>query len=178
MIRTTAIAIAVVMASALASAAQAQASAYSPPEGDFSVAFPAEPEVQIRPAHRSHDIGRRRYVAQEPARAMIVAIDDYPDGELPQAADAGVYDKILRSRADDENAQLVSTRAARLSGRPCLEGMLVGTNGAVEEVRVLMVGDRLYQLTYVHPDGADPAGADATFFGSFKITSVGPSAAR
>lgn len=167
MIRTTALAI--VMASTLAGAGQVQP-LYAPPEGDFSVDFPDAPAVQTRPAHRSHDIGRRRYVAQEPARALIVAIDDYPDGVLPQSADAGVYDKMLRGRAEDDNAQLVSTRAARLSGRPCLEGTLVDMNGVVEEVRVLMVGDRIYQLTYAHPDGADPAGADTAFFGSFKIT--------
>ena len=172
MIRATVLAI--VAASALAGAARAQSSPYSPPEGDFSVDFPAQPEVQIRPAHRSHDIGHRRYVEQEPTRALVVAIDDYPDGELPQSADAGVYDKMLRARADNDSAQLVSTRPARLSGRPCLEGRLVDMNGVVEEVRVLLVGDRLYQLSFVHPDGADPAGADTAFFGSFRITPANP----
>jgi hypothetical protein len=173
-IRTTALAL--VMASALTATARAQTAPYTPPEGDFSVDFPAQPEVQIRPAHRSRDVAHRRYVTQEPARALVVAIDDYPDGVLPQAADAGVYDKMLRTRADDDNAQLVSTRPARLSGRPCLEGRIVDTNGVVEEIRVLMVGDRIYQLTFVHPDGADPAGADAAFFSSFKISPANPSA--
>jgi hypothetical protein len=170
--------LALVMATALTAAAWAQTSPYTPPEGDFSVDFPAQPEVQIRPAHRSRDVAHRRYVAQETARALVVAIDDYPDGVLPQSADGGVYDKILRTRADDDNAQLVSTRPARLSGRPCLEGKIVDTNGVVEEIRVLLVGDRIYQLTFVHPDGADPAGADAAFFSSFKITPAGSSPVR
>lgn len=167
MSRTAALALAFALAAAAAGRTEAP---YAPSEGDFSVAFPNAPSVTSQPAHRSHDVAHRRYFAQEPSRAMEVAIDDYPQGELPQVPDAGVYDKILRTRAENENAQLVFTRAARLAGRPCLEGALLDMNGVAEEVRVLIVGDRMYQLTYIHPDGIDPAGADAAFFGSFKIT--------
>lgn len=174
MIRYAALALALLAAGAGLARAQ---SLYVPPEGDFSVAFPAAPSVTSQPAHRSHDVAHRRYVEQEPSRVMIVAIDDYPDGELPQSADAGIYDKILRDKAEDEKAQLVSTRAARLAGKPCLEGTLTDANGVVQEVRVLLIGDRMYQLTYVHPDGVDPAGADAAFFASFRITGSAGSAA-
>ncbi len=159
----------VLLAWTAASAISAQGP-YAPPEADFSIAFPAAPTVQSRPAHRSHDVAYRRYVDQEPSRALIVAIDDYPEGSLPPSPDGGVYDKLLRNRAADDQAQLMSTKPARLSGHPSLEGTLVDMNGNVEVVRVLMLGDRLYQLTYVHPDGADPAGADAAFFSSFRIT--------
>jgi hypothetical protein len=154
---------------ATASVAAGQA-LYSPPEADFSIAFPATPTVQVKPAVRSHDIGRRRYVAQEPSRAFIVAIDEYPDGELPQLVDAGVYDHILRDRAGDDPTSLVSTKPARLSGRPCLEGTFREPDGVVEVVRVLMIGDKVYQLTFAHPDGADQPDAASAFFGSFKLT--------
>ena len=154
---------------ALATAAGAQA-LYSPPEGDFAIAFPQTPSVQSRPANRSKDIASRRYVDQERARAMIVSIEDYPDGVLPASADGGVYDHLLRSIAEDRGGQLVSTRAARLSGRPCLQGEITDPGGETEVVRVLMVGQRVYQLTYALPEGADPAGADVAFFNSFKIT--------
>lgn len=143
-------------------------SLYAPAEGDFEIAFPAAPEVQSKPANRSRDVAKRRYVVQEPSRAMIVSIDDYPDGDLPAAANGGVYDRMLRNRAEDEDAQLLSTRPARLSGRPCLEGAILA-KGAVEIVRILMDGQRVWELTYALPEGADPAGADAAFFSSFRI---------
>jgi hypothetical protein len=146
---------------------------YTPPEADFNVAFPSAPTVQSKPAERSHDIGRRRYVDQEPTRAFVVAIDEYPDGVLPQLVDAGVYDHILRDRAGDDPTRLVSTRAARLSGKPCLEGTFHEPDGEVEVVRVLMVGAKIYQLTYAHAEGAEQPEVAAAFFNSFKLTPGG-----
>lgn len=158
----------------IAAVAVASAQAlYSPPEADFSVAFPATPTVQVKPAKRSHDIGYRRYVAQEPSRAFIVAIDEYPDGQLPQLVDGGVYDHLLRDRAGDDPTRLVSTRAARLSGRPCLEGTFKDPDGVIEVVRVLMIGDKIYQLTFAHPEEADQPEAAAAFFNSFRLTPPG-----
>ena len=154
---------------ALATAAGAQA-LYSPPEGDFTIAFPESPTVQSRPANRSKDIALHRYVDQERARAMVVSIEDYPDGVLPASANGGVYDHLLRSMAEDRGGQLITTRAARLAGRPCLEGQIMDPSGDVETVRVLMIGDRIYELTYALPEGADPAGGDKAFFESFRIT--------
>jgi hypothetical protein len=162
-------ALALAALAAFAAAAGAQA-LYSPPEGDFSIAFPSAPSVQSKPANRSKDIASRRYVDEERGRVMVVSIEDYPDGDLPAAADGGVYDHLLRSLAENRNGQLISTRAERLSGRPCLEGQIMDPNGEIEIVRVLMIGDRIYQLTYALPEGADANGADAAFFGSFRIT--------
>ena len=154
---------------AIAPAAVAQA-LYSPPEADFSVAFPGPPRVQVEPAIKSHDIGRRRYMAQEPNGAYIVSIDEYPDGQLPQLVDAGVYDHILRDHAGDNPTRLVSTKPARLAGRPCLEGTFHQPDGVVEVIRVLVIGDRIYELTFAHSEEADRPDAASAFFGSFKLT--------
>ena len=163
-------AIVIAAVAALAAGAAFAQALYSPPEGDFTVDFPQAPSVQSRPANRSKDIAVRRYVDQERGRALIVSIQDYPDGILPASADAGVYDHLLRNIAEDRGAMLVNTRAARLSGRPCLEGVLAQPGQDSEYVRVLMLGTRVYELTYALPEGADPAGGDQAFFNSFKIT--------
>jgi hypothetical protein len=157
------------LALALARTAGAQA-VYSPPEGDFSVAFGQTPHVASKPANRSKDIAVRRYVDQGPGRALVVSIEDFPDGDLPAAADGGVYDRMLRSYADDHDGRLVATKAARLSGRPCLQGQVLEHGAETTDIiRVLMIGDRIYQLIYAMPEGADPQGADDAFFNSFKI---------
>jgi hypothetical protein len=164
----------VILGLALALAATAVAAVgqalYSPPEADFTVAFPGPPKVQVQPAIKSHDIGRRRYMAQEPSRYFVVAIDQYPDGQLPQLVDAGVYDHILRDHAGDNPTRLVSTKPARLAGRPCLEGTFHQPDGVVEVIRVLMIGDTLYELTFAHPEDADQVEAASAFFSSFKLT--------
>ena len=154
---------------AAAAAASAQA-LYSPPEGDFQIAFPDAPQVAFRPANRSKDVATRRYVDEQQSRAMFVSIQDFPQGNLPPLADAGVYDRVLRNLAEERMGRLIGTRAARLAGRPCLEGQIMDPDGAVEIVRVLMIGDRLYEVTYALPEGAEPQGADAAFFASFRIT--------
>jgi hypothetical protein len=154
----------------LASGGVAAAQAlYAPPEADFTIAFQSPPTVQVKPAERSHDIGRRRYVDQEPTHLFMVSIDEYPDGALPQLVDAGVYDHILRDHAGDNPNRLVSTRPARLSGRPCLEGFFRNPDDTVEQIRVLMIANRIYQLAYIHAQGAEQPEAAAAFFNSFKI---------
>ena len=135
------------------------------------MAFAAAPDVKVQPAKRSKDVAFRRYVEQGPSRALVVAIDQYPDGALPQLADAGVYDRLLRGHAEDSGSELISTRAARMSGRPCLEGLFKDMEGSVEVVRVLIQGNRIWRLTYAHADGDPSAQAGASaFFGSFKLT--------
>ncbi len=162
---------AVLILASLAAAATAAAQAlYSPPEGDFQIAFPDAPQVAIRPANRSKDIASRSYVDQQQSRAMIVSIRDFPPGNLPPSADGGVYDRVLRNLAEERMGRLIGTRPARLAGRPCLEGQIMDADGAVEISRVLIIGDRLYELTYALPEGVEAQGADAAFFASFRLT--------
>ena len=143
---------------------------YVPPEGDFSVVFPATPNVQTRPAERSKDIGLRRYTVNGAANAFVVAIDAYPPDILPQSPNGGVYDHLLRTYAEDGDTRLISTRPARLAGLPCLEGTYADKNDNGEIVRVLVVGDVIWKLTYAY--AADVTGRDAAdaFFASFQIT--------
>ncbi len=142
---------------------------YVPPEGDFSIAFPAPPTAQAQPAKRMNDVSIRRYVVQQGGRAFVLLVEQYPQGVLPPSANAAVYDRLLRSHADDSNTELISTRPARLAGLPSLEGTFKDTDGDVEVLRVLMLNDRIYRLTCARAPGLDDAGEAGAFFGSFKI---------
>ena len=154
---------------ALAQVRPAALMPWTPPEADFSVSFAATPHVQTRPAERSKDIGLRRYSDAQGGEAFVVSIDAYPPDILPHSADSGVYDHMLRAHAEDSETQLVSTRPARLSGRPCLEGTFADKDDNGEIVRILVVGDVIWKLTWAHvADISDRAAADA-FFASFKL---------
>ena len=131
--------------------------------------FPMTPTVQTRPAHRSNDIAERRYVDEENGRTFMVTVDEYPQNVLPPEPNEAIYDRLLRSYAKTDPASLKSTRPTRLAGRPCLEGVYMDADGNVQLIRVLMLGDRIYQVTYVHADGVDAPGAGDAFFNSFKI---------
>ncbi len=142
---------------------------YAPPEGDFSIAFPAPPTAQAQPAKRMNDVSIRRYVVQQQGRAYVLLVEQYPQGVLPPSANAAVYDRLLRSHADDSNTELISTRPARLAGLPSLEGTFKDMDGDVEVLRVLMLNDRIYRLTCARAPGLDDAGEAGAFFGSFKL---------
>ena len=139
-------------------------------EGDFTAHFPMAPTVQTRPARRSQDVAQRRYVDDENGRVYSISVDEYPEGALPPSPNESTYDRLLRSYAKDDPQSLKSTRPARLSGRPCLEGVFVDMDGDERVSRVLILGDRLYQVTYIHADGVDAPGAADAFFNSFKLT--------
>ncbi len=160
---------AVLAALALASAAWTQ-DGFHPAEGDFTAAFPATPAVQTQPARRSKDVGYRRYLDEENGSAFMVSVDEYPPGVLPPAPNEAIYDRILKSLAKDDPESLKSTRPARLSGRPCLEGLYQNAEGAIQVARVLIIGDRIYRVSYTHNDGVDPPGVQDAFFNGFKIT--------
>ena len=167
--KTPALLAALLLACAAASA-HAQDAPFTPPEGDFSVAFPGPPSAHAAPAKRMSDVAYRRYVDQERDRAFIVDVAAYPEGDLPPSPDGAIYDRLMRSHADEDSSKLVSTRAARLAGRPCLEGTFTDPQGNIEVMRVLMVGDRIFKLSYAYADGVEDPAAPAAFFGSFKLT--------
>ena len=126
-------------------------------------------QAQAQPGKRMNDVSRRRYVVQTAGRAYVLLVEQYPQGMLPPSANAAVYDRLLRSHADDSNTELISTRPARLAGLPSLEGTFKDTDGDVEVIRVLMLNDRIYRLTCARAPGLDDAGEDGAFFGSFKL---------
>ncbi len=160
---------AVVLVALVASVCVHAQALYAPPEGDFSIAFPAPPTAQAQPAKRMNDVSIRRYVVQQQGRAYVLLVEQYPQGVLPPSANAAVYDRLLRSHADDSNTELISTRPARLAGLPSLEGTFKDMDGDVEVLRVLMLNDRIYRLTCARAPGLDDAGEAGAFFGSFKL---------
>ncbi len=99
----------------------------------------------------------------------MVTVDEYPQNVLPPEPNEAVYNRLLESYAKADPASLKSTRPTRLAGRPCLEGAYMDGDGNVQLIRVLMLGDRIYQVTYIHADGVDSPGAGDAFFNSFKI---------
>lgn len=140
---------------------------FSPVENDFSVAFVAAPKVQP-PSTNDKAVGAfRQYVAQQGGETFALTVDAYPASFTAPAPTQATYQRLSWAHAREANAAVVAERPAMLSGRPGWEGTYRTSAGNIEVRRILMVGNRIYQLS----DTASQVGARAEdFFSSFRIS--------
>lgn len=158
----------ILMMAAIAAPAMA-ASRFDSPEHDFSVAFPADPVIEGRRAANDDDSSYAIYDLQDNGVAYTVRMDRFPTSLPPPAPDMRTYTLMLRSHARESASRLVSTAPARLGGRDAVEGIFVRDDGARQQMRVLLIGRRVYQVSYTGPDGAESAATGAAFLDSFRI---------
>ena len=159
-----------VMASAWPGSGEASAEPlFVSPQHDFRIAFPNPPEIEGRGAKTDDASGYRTYSARGRQGAFLVRVDQYPKTIPVPAPDPQVYELILRAYAAQSASRLETTTPVQLDGHAALQGLFAHAEGTTEIRRVLMVGRRIYQLSYT---GADRAAADETaaaFLDSFRI---------
>ena len=143
-------------------------SRYTPQEGDFSVSFPVEPVVDGRRAVNDDDSSFRTYVAADEGGAFAVRVDQFPQSIRAPALDKRTYELLLRNHALETSSRLLSITPARLGGRAVLQGVFANKTGSEEHMRVLMVGRRVYQVSYTSAGGPAFAEAGAAFLESFR----------
>ena len=144
---------------------------FTSPEQDFSVAFPRSPSVDGRVPESDDASGYRIFQARDDGGLFQVRVDQYPRGIRVPMPDAYTYGLILRAYAVESSSRLVSTSPAQLGGHPALEGLFVGGAGARELRRVLMLGRRIYQVSYTRSDGGGDRETGTAFLESFKLVS-------
>ena len=144
-------------------------SLFTSAQGGFSVAFPRQPKVAGHLAERGDVSGSVAYQAEDDRGSFLVRVDEYPKGIRIPDPDPYVYELILRAYAVQTSARLVSTTPVRLGGYTALQGLIAHDGEARELRRVLMVGRRIYQISYTQAAGADAAGPGPAFLDSFRI---------
>ena len=155
------------MTAAIAATAIA-ASRYDSPEHDFSVAFPADPVVEGRRAANDDDSSYAIYDLQDNGVAFTVRVDRFPSSVPAPKPEQNTYELTLRSHARESGGRLVSMTPARLAGRAAMQGIFAGSNGVQQQMRVVSVGRRVYQVSYTGPEGAASAATGAAFLESFR----------
>ena len=146
---------------------------FSPVEGDFSVCFPSAPTAESQAATSVDDSGFRRYVSVEGKRTYTIVVDQYPKNIRVPAPTAATYQRLLWSRAHEGASKMVSSRPALLAKLPSWEGTYVLPDGRAEVVRVLVLGDRIYQVSFIHDGQGNSDSAAARLFESFQIKTSG-----
>jgi hypothetical protein len=144
----------------------AAAQSFRPAEGDFSVTLP-DRVVQDKDRDTLPD-GLRRYSFTAKSGRYDLAIDQYPAGIPLPTPTKDIYDRLLWARAHDAGATMISSRRAVLAKLPCWEATYQMADGEQQVARVLMLGDRIYALSYTHAPTAPEADA-LVFFDSFHI---------
>jgi len=128
------------------------------------------------------DVIRRLALALVLALPLTVSAAEQKTFATPDEA----VDALLTAlKADDDAAMLaifgdqhkdlvVSPDRAANSATRAKAAAAMQTYKKLEDVgndrRILLIGDRVWELTYAVPEGIDPSGADGAFFGSFRIT--------
>ena len=144
--------------------------AFESPSQDFRVAFPTPPQLSGHTPANDDDSGSWTYAVRLNGRAFTVRIDQYPNRIRVPAPDPHTYELLLRAHAEENSSRLVSMKSVDVGGLTGLEGDFVGANGAGELMRVLMVGRRIYQLSYVLPEGDGGGEQGDGFLTSFRLT--------
>jgi len=144
-------------------------SVYTYPDSDFSIAFPGPPDVDAHAPQNDDAPGSWTYLVKENGISFSVRIDQYPKSIRVPDPTPFTYQLLLRGHAVETSSRLVSTGPVLLGKKPALQGVFASSNGGTELRRVLMVGHRVYQVSYSTEGPADP-GQGAAFLDSFKLS--------
>ncbi len=162
---------AAILAETSAPAQVSAQSAFTSPEGDFTVSFPVSPEVSSHTPAGKFDSGFRTYVAEDHGATFSVRVDQFPSGIPVPKPTQRSYELTLRGHAVEHSSRLVSTGPALLSGQAAMQGEFTTESGATERMRILTLGHLVYQVSYAHPDGVGAPGDGDAFLDSFRIMS-------
>lgn len=143
-------------------------------EGRFKVTFPGAP-VTKRGKFRTEigDVLSTRYTTGDGADATYdVRYSDYPRAGIARLSPAKLLDALRDGLIAEAKGTLTSEKAYILNGNPGREQEIVAEDGMRYQIRLLLVDNRLYQLTAMAQPPARPD--EQRFFSSFQLTGVTP----
>jgi len=141
--------------------------------GRYKAAFPAEPVMQ-RGKLRTEigEVVSTRHTADSTDATYDVTYNDYPRDGIARLSP----EKLLATVRD---GLVYQSKGKLLSDKPFTQGKLAGREHEIEgedgmryRIRLLLVANRLYQLTAMARPPARPD--EKKFFGSFQLTGVTP----
>ncbi len=146
-----------------------QGSTFIPLERDFSVLFPAPPQIDGHAPTSDDDSGFRTYLVQDQYGSYLVRIDQYPKSIPVPDPNPRAYRLLLRAHAVQSSSRLISVTEVKVGGLAALQGDFVSDTGGAEQMLVLMVGHRVYQVSRIVRSDAPAAAAPDPFLESFRI---------
>lgn len=143
------------------------------PAGGFKAAFPATPVMQ-RGKLRTEigEIVSIRHTADSADATYDVTYNDYPKDGVARLSPGKLIDTVRDGLVYQSKGKLVSDRPFTLGKLAGREHEIAGEDGTRYRIRLLVVANRLYQLTAMARPPARPE--EKRFFNSFQLTGVTP----
>jgi hypothetical protein len=145
------------------------------PAGRYKAAFPAEPVMQQGKLRTEiGEVVSTRHTADSADATYDVTYNDYPKDGIARLSAAQLMDTVRDGLIYQSKGRLVSEKPfifGKLAGR---EHEIAGEDGMRYRIRLLVVSNRLYQLTAMARPPAQPEARK--FFDSFQLT--GPASAQ
>jgi hypothetical protein len=158
----------------LAATGRADPTAVEDADGHFAATFPAavSRSNQILDTDAGQIIMCKAYAAQG-AASFTVIYCDYPEGYVASTGAPSIFKGAAKDAADTAKGTIRSQGDCRLGDVAGLEVLIDGPNREfVERMRLYVVGDRLFQVTYTGRPNSE-AGKDALdFLDSFRLLPV------
>ena len=150
--------------------------------GGFSIVFPGTPKVSEFPieAPGVHFVMYRTELRTFAEYGVIYA--DYPKAVIDKAPADLLLDEGAKGAVAEVNSQLLSISKISLSGYPGRFLKERMRDGSIMQVKMVLVGQRMYQVGITTPneEGADPATLDfyntvaTKFLDSFELNTAKP----
>lgn len=160
-----------VIAFAATAGAMAQGwSEYRPAEGRYRIEMPGTPEEETVPTPvQGEKVPMMQAMVAESDVVYLVGYIDYPaeamEGHDPAKALEAARDGVAKGH------KLLSDRALAVSGQPAREFVIEQPKGLVLVMRIVFVGERLYQMVVVTvtPGGTADRRDTRRFIDSFRL---------
>jgi hypothetical protein len=164
----------IAMSAALVVAGRADPTAVEDNDGHFAANFPSA----VRRANRivDKDIGQIvtfQVYASQGAVAFMVTYSDYPEGYVVKAGAAAFFKDAAKEAAEAAKGTIRGEDNCKLGDVAGLEVVIDGPDRAyVQRMRLYVVGDRLFQVTYIGPPDSEAGKAALDFLDSFRLLPV------
>lgn len=140
--------------------------------GKFKVAFPGAPirkQTGVR-TEIGHVVSTRHSAGDGTGTTYDVTYSDYPKAGIARLSPAKLLNAVRDGLVHKAKGRLVSEKPFTMDGIPGRELEILADNGMWYRTRLLLVENRLYQLTAIvqPPTRAD----EQRFFDSFQLTGL------
>lgn len=146
---------------------------YHSDEGKFSVLFPGEPEKELQQVNTS--IGPLEFIMYQAGSekiGFIVGYVDYPKQMFENVVLEKMLDGARDGAVQNVNGTLKYEKVLDLHGNPGRELEINVPNKATVKVRIILIGNRLYQVMAVSESKKALKKNCPKFFDSFKVDGI------
>lgn len=145
-------------------------SEYRSVEGRYRIEMPGTPELETDPVEMlDREVPMIQAIVALPKATYLAAYMDFPSEVLRDLAPG----KVLENARDGalDGSRLLSDRVLTVAGSPAREYVIEQDRGVVLVMRILLVGERLYQMVVVTtaPGGAAEHPDTRRFIDSFAL---------